>query len=640
MRWFQLKNIYSLLAITGLAILGYLGTLHSPFLYDDAHAIVQNPHIQNLAEFQEIVGIENILNRSFVLLTYAVNREIGGLDVLGYHLLNVLLHVLVGITLFFLTGELLRLEPLEARNRFENLPLLVSIIHVFNPMAVESVTYLSSRSGLLATLFFLLSFYFLVRFLKFRDLGRPIKINFHFLILIAGFFFLGCASKEIIVTMPIMGAVYLWLKSSQFKLRKNLFGLILILLPLFVYLTYRSLQMGNPFMVSADPSFYNMERMPYLFSQIGVIVFYYALKLFLPINLNFEPDVEMVSGFMDPICLTASGAIILVGLFLYNEKSRLVRFAVIWALITILPTSSFIPLKQLAIEHRTYLPGLGINLLIGILFLNRGQWIHVARPLVLCFIILMSLLTVSRGLDYRKEIVLWQDTAKKSPGKVLVHNNLANAFVEKKLYDEALKALDTALNLDPMFIPAYANQGNILFKKGRFEEAEAVFDRVIFFGAKDANAYHNAGVTRLQLNKPKEALPYFQKAVAIDPDSAKLHFVLANSYKGLKFYDQALKEYKLSLQYQPDNPDAHNNMGTIFWDLKMFQPAEVEFQKVLSIEADHAKAHQNLAAIYMLLGKFQKAVAHLERYIALVPEDANARKLRQIAEILTDAETP
>jgi len=77
------KKFPALLLIASLAVLGYVGTLHSPFLYDDTHAIVQNPHIQKLENFQEAVGIGNILNRSLVLLTYALNRELGGLEVFG-----------------------------------------------------------------------------------------------------------------------------------------------------------------------------------------------------------------------------------------------------------------------------------------------------------------------------------------------------------------------------------------------------------------------------------------------------------------------------------------------------------------------------------------------------------------------------
>lgn len=74
-------QVKPLIVLTCMGLLAFWGTFHSPFLYDDAHAIVENPYIQQLDGFQKNVGIENIFNRSVLLLTFAVNREIGELEV-------------------------------------------------------------------------------------------------------------------------------------------------------------------------------------------------------------------------------------------------------------------------------------------------------------------------------------------------------------------------------------------------------------------------------------------------------------------------------------------------------------------------------------------------------------------------------
>ena len=60
-----------------MGVLAFYGTLHSPFHYDDAHAIVENPYIKDLGKFQEKVGIQNIFNRSVLLLSFAINQNIG-----------------------------------------------------------------------------------------------------------------------------------------------------------------------------------------------------------------------------------------------------------------------------------------------------------------------------------------------------------------------------------------------------------------------------------------------------------------------------------------------------------------------------------------------------------------------------------
>ena len=156
----QLK-VLALLCFFGMAV--FFATVHSPFLYDDAHAILDNPYIKDLAEFQQTVGIQNIFNRSVLLLTFSINHALGQANVFGFHLINITLHICVGIVFYFLAIELLILEQPSIRPTLRKLPLVASLIHLFNPVAVESVTYISSRSSVLATLFYLLSFYFLVR---------------------------------------------------------------------------------------------------------------------------------------------------------------------------------------------------------------------------------------------------------------------------------------------------------------------------------------------------------------------------------------------------------------------------------------------------------------------------------------------
>ena len=157
----------ALICFCGVVI--FFATVHSPFLYDDAHAIEDNPYIKNLSEFQQMVGVQNIFNRSILLFTFSVNHAIGQVDVFGYHLINIILHLCVVIILYFLTMELITIEQPPLTPIFQKLPLAVSLIHLFHPMNVESVTYLSSRSSVLVTLFYLSSFYIFIRFINSKE---------------------------------------------------------------------------------------------------------------------------------------------------------------------------------------------------------------------------------------------------------------------------------------------------------------------------------------------------------------------------------------------------------------------------------------------------------------------------------------
>ena len=116
-------QIKAICLICFMGLLAFYGTLHSPFHYDDVHAIVENPHIKDLSNFQEKVGIQNIFNRSVLLLSFAINQHFGETEVFGYHLINILIHILTSILCFFLTKEFLYIEPIEK----------LSLIHISEP---------------------------------------------------------------------------------------------------------------------------------------------------------------------------------------------------------------------------------------------------------------------------------------------------------------------------------------------------------------------------------------------------------------------------------------------------------------------------------------------------------------------------
>ena len=632
-------QIQAISILSLLGMVGFFGTLKSPFLYDDAPTIVHNPYIQNLWDFQSQVGIENIFNRSIVLLTYAVNREVGQLNVFGFHLVNILLHVCVGIALYFLARHLLFLESPKIRSRLSPLPMLAASIHLLHPMTVETVTYLSSRSSLLVTLFYLLGFYFFVqtvRPFKPGDGGR--RLFFAFLVVL--FFFLGAGSKGIVVTLPVMGVIYLWFKAPKMETGKRVLIGALVLFPLLVYLAFRYVHMGDLFTLKADPDSMSIDRGLYFLTQLKVLVFYYLGKLVLPFNLNFEPDVRLVSGILDPEWMAGLVAMVLLGASLYLQESRLMKFAALWALVTIFPTSSFIPLKQIVTEHRAYLPGIGIFLGLGVGIVTATPRIVNRMAVVFSVLLIFALLTFNRGLDFRTQISLWEDTARKSPQKALVHNNLASGYLAEERLNDARRELAITLDLDPGYTDAHLNRGFIYSRQGKWEEAKVAFDRALLLGSNKADAFFNAGRVRIFLNQPRDAIPFLIEAVKMKPHRTKYHFELGNAYRSVNRKDEALTQYRLTLKSDPDHLEARNNIGVIFWTLKQYDLAEKAFRETVALGADNFEIHNNLASIYMIQKKPGQAIPHLRRMIAFKPENAKARQLLKIATTLEKAGNP
>jgi protein O-mannosyl-transferase len=624
----QVKAIFFICCI---GLLAFYGTLHSPFHYDDAHAIVENPHIKDLSKFQENVGIQNVFNRSALLFSFAVNQNIGEMEVFGYHLVNILIHILSSILWFFLVKEFLYIEPFKKRSSLNTLPLVCSIVHLANPLNVQTITYLSSRSSLLATFFYLLAFYIFLKILKpARDEDSKLRIP----ILVSGLLmilFLGIASKETVASFPLIAIVYLWLATPNEKRISLIPKLVSILFLLLIFLGYRYFEQGNIFSLKADPTSGDTHRLLYLLSQIKVIVGYYLLKLLAPFNLNFEPDIVLYSNWFHWDWFISLIILLIAGVVIFRQQSNLIKFGALWFLITLLPTSSFIPLKQLATEHRTYLPGLGFSLILGWIFLSiRGSQVT-TRVLFLIFFLLSSTLTLNRSLDFRSEISLWKDTSQKSPRKSLVHNNLAAAYMATNQLKEAKAALIAALAINPLQIDSHVNLGHIAGREKNWQQAIEKFDLGISLGTQKADTFYYSGFARNNLGRFEEAIPYFKKAISMKPFKADYFFDLGNSYKHLKLFDESLHQYRKTLEIAPNHYKAHNNIGTIFWNLGAVDQAEVAFKRVLNIKPDIPAIHNNLAAIYIKRGDFKKAIPHLEKLISLQPENMNAQKLLQFS---------
>jgi len=400
------------------------------------------------------------------------------------------------------------------------------------------------------------------------------------------------------------------------------------------YLLYRYVEMGNLLIIKTDPYSYSVDRGLYFFTQIKVIIWYYLLKLFFPINLNFEPDISLVSGFLDWKWITAliTAACLACGVF--YQQSILLKGAFLWALVTILPTSSIIPLKQFATEHRTYLPGIGISMGMSIIFLRAIPLSKYIRPGLLVLVIIYSFLTMKRSLDYRTEIILWEDTVQKSPYKPLAHNNLGTAYLSNERFEEAKKSFEVSLALSPSSTDPYINLGHIHARNEEWDKALLKFDLALKLGANRSQVFFNSGLMRLRLKKPEEALPFLLKAVAIKSHRDLYHYELGNAFRTLKQYDSALKAYRRVLELTPNHVEAQNNIGVIFWNLNALDKAEKEFKKALQMNSDKVAIHNNMANLYIAQKKFSKAIHHLKTVITKKPNDVRARNLLHIVEVI------
>lgn len=581
-----------LILLLGFGI--YLHTLHAPFIFDDNICIVENPAIRGFNYFFDFdlvraLHIPADIQNSFALrpvvyLTFALNYLFGGINEFGYHLVNITIHLGNAVLVYFLVGVTLRLAPLSAEKTGipwdRLLPLFAALLFVTHPLQTQAVTYTAQRFTSLVALFY---FAVLLLYIHARLTPRTaIRRCCYGLALL--FTILAMKSKETAFTLPFMLLLYdlFFLPGTlrQRGYRLFPFFLTLAIIPVtLLWLTQTKTGALADHALNASMNLVNfagVSRWEYLQTQFGVIVVYLRL-LFLPFGQNFDPDYRLAQGFFEwrvagalllLLTLFGSAARLAFRSFRDQERNgeRIIAFGIFWFFITLSVESSIIPIDDLLVEYRLYLPSCGIFLALATaagLAINRGTlpW-RGAVATAFLIIAILAAATVARNSLYRDSIRLLEDVAAKSPGKPRAHSLLGVSYL----------------------------------LENRFAEAEIEFNKVLHARPNDANTMVNLGNV------------YFNKGELT----------------------AAIGQYRRSLELFPDNPLAHANLGMCYLNLGRLAEAEEELLAALAINPNFRNGRSSLAHLYEILGRNAEAVVHYRKQLEFFPQDQDALERLQI----------
>lgn len=361
-------SLIACIIITAAVLIAYANTFTASFHFDDNPSIIEN------ATIRHVTG-ENILkilssNRPVVYLSIMLNYALGGLNVVGYHILNTAVHIGTSIFVYFFVLWTLTLPSVGARyaDRAKRMALFAALLFGVHPVQTESVTYIISRTELLAT------FFYLATFLLFIKGGTSGKFSYAIGMLVTSFLSMG--SKEWAVTLPAMLVLYDLLFFSGGKVKPVLsrwYIYLLTALPWALVLSNLDLMSkggsaGVGFnLVSAT----GITPTTYLYTSFNVIWTYLRL-LVLPINQNLDYDYAIAKTLFEfPTLLSFLGHVIIVVLafWLYlRKKWTIIPFGVAWFYIGLSPTQSFVPVVDVIFEHRVYMPSIGFFLVFIVLY--------------------------------------------------------------------------------------------------------------------------------------------------------------------------------------------------------------------------------------------------------------------------------
>jgi len=649
------RIVFLFFLIVGLAI--YSNSFKVPPHLDDVYIFADST-------LEALVNRLTLSNTRMIAdSTFAFNYWLAGPHVLGYHILNLVIHVFTAVLVYQLLFQTLKLTANKGNLagtgslvQPDNLLLPAFRDHIFwgaffggmiflvHPLATQAVTYITQRYTSLATLFYVASIvcYLKARMILFseEDAGDKVFSRRGFLkrshlawySLAATLAVLAMYTKEICITLPVM-LILIEFFIVQFNF-KNVGTRLLYLLPFLasgliipmnhlpIFKTTETISMIETI---TDPdkvlprwaeSQY-LTRSTYLFSQIGIIWSIYLKLLVWPWGQNIEHDFYVSNSLSHTTTLVAFlGLLSLLAIAVLTiKKYRLFGFGIIWFFMSIAVTSSVIPNTIFVAEHRVYLPMIGLTLVVA------GMYRYLERPrlvysLSVPILLILSVLTFMRNDIWKDEFSLWGDSLAKSPNMSRPHNNYARALHHAGRLDEAI-----------IMYGKVVTAPNVPYKSDISHKLLALA---------------NLGTVYADKGMHTEALQAYQAAVklTVPQHAASTYFNMGNLLAEMEQYKKAAEAYQKAAEVSPGNYRALTNLGWVLMNLHKHQEAEAALKQALKYNSRAAEAHCNLATLYSKNpSKKKEAIRHYTRYLALRPlsplrktVEENIRRLEEEAE--------
>lgn len=579
-------------ALCILGLIAYYNSFNMSFAYDDYQNIIDCKYIKDFKYFKlSFVSGDTYGFRSRYIgyLTFAVNYWMHGLSVQGYHIVNTIIHIcnsLIIYKIILLLADTRLYSDYTDRKALQEMAFFASALFVVHPIQTQSVTYIVQRFELLSTMFYLLAIIF---YIKARKVPSVWRYFYYITSLLSAF--LAMKTKEISFTIPITAIVVEYLFIEGKKKYRFVVLLPMLLLLLIIPLTLVGGDISKIFnahkIASESTSHYH-----YAITQFAIILTYIRLLVF-PVNQILDYDYPLYSSIFE--AKAAFGLVVVVSIMtiavysFYRARRtdgreryylRLLTFGTVWFFITLSVQSGLVPLKDLLVEHRLYLPSIGFFMaLLSVIEIDRicrGTKtlfpVKQTRVVLVIMLLVLCIATLNRNMVWRHPIVLWEDVVKKSPGKARGWYNLGTEYLKAGRTDDAILEFKKALVILPVLPEAIHNIGMSFMSKGMFDEAKAWFKKNI-----DTTGYVDSYVA------------------------------YGNVLLQERRFDEARKKYDQVIGMNPMLPEAYNGLGAVMALTGDPKGSISMFKKALELKPEYKEAADNMQAALSMLGS---PVAH------------------------------
>ena len=577
--------VYIALTVVTLAVFWQVN--HYGFVnLDDPVYVMENSHIQSGITLDGFRWAFSTTYAEFwhplTWLSLMFDYQLYGLNAGGYHLTNLILHILSALLLFWLFN---RMTGSIWRSAF------IAALFALHPLHVESVVWIAERKDVLSAFFLMLTLCLYVYYTEKPVIKRYLPVVF--------FFACGLMSKSMIVTGPVIMILLDYWPLGRFESQKT--G-------------------GNPTILATGKVLLKLlwEKIPFfilsavfsiitLYAQLKPSVIHYKFPLSsrlanAPVSFmtylekTFVPNHMAVfypfSFHLPPWQVWSSVFLILfISVVIIISMRRLPYLFTgwFWYAITLLPVIGIIPVGGFSMADRyTYLPLIGITIMLawGIPSLIKSEVIRkkILFPAATAFLAILTFLTWQQCGYWKNSIDLFNHTLLVTNDNYVAHNNLALALLAQGRIQEAIDNYNKAIRLRPDDINIYSNRGNAYAKLGQRQRAIEDYNEAISLKPDYATAYINRGNVYNELGQYQMAIEDFNKAVRLGQDSAYTAYNSRGSvYYKLGQYQMAIEDFNNAIRLKPDDANAYNNRGIIYFIQGNNKPGCFDAQKACAL---------------------------------------------------------
>lgn len=663
----------------------YLPALQNSFVeWDDSAYVFENLHIRSfdLAFLRWAFFDFYAANwHPLTWISHALDYALWGLNPLGHHLTNNVLHAINTFLVVLLVVRLLErrqadkpttqqankpgsLQPAKlagfsdssaeggpARGeRFTFIAAAVTgLLFGLHPLHVESVAWVAERKDLLCALFYLLSIMMYVKYathvsqrakgIEHRAEGKWTKEKNAMLYALC-FFVLALMSKPMAVSLPIVLLILDWYPFKRITSFKTFMSAVVEKLPFIALSLFSSVV--TILAQKADDAILSVEAVPLSIRTIIAVrsLVFYLWKMALPFNLvpfYLYPSPKGVSLFSAYYLLAI---LLVVGISVFSlvivKKQKL--WLSVWGyyVVTLLPVIGIVQVGAQAMADRySYLPSIGPFLIAGLAVAwvfgdpnaptkREHRFNFFSTFAVLLLFTSMAYMTISQIRIWKNSIDLWNHVITKEPRVYFAYNNRGIVLYGLGRIDEAIEDYQKALSLNPMHGKSHYNLGLALFEKGFVDAAIGEYETAIKLNPRDVNAHLNLGVAYARKGLTDRSIGEYQIVESLKPGSAEPFFQLGAFLSSRGFLDEAIQQLQIAVRIKPDFADARSNLGAALFRKGRIADALEHYLIYSQLRPNDAAAHLNLGSAYAALGYLDKGMDQFQIALRLNPGLADA----------------